>query len=258
MDLRIILYIYIYLPFTDIQVRYAACVFTTFYLPDDIYNWWPKHVREQKPALCISLKWHCYVVCEWLGLHVLWFVVTWFYTSFEVVLQHNLRLKYIHVIATISGSYSAKQEIPFRGTWRFTVVLITAFHWSPCQKIQIQPALPSRSLMSSHLCLKPLSGPLHSGVLSKFAQVFLITDMRDTKSVHPIFSDLITVMLFGTFFRVFSSFFLSTLFLNVLSLCNSAWVRKQVAARIKDHLILICAFFEVWHPRCVLLTVYNR
>ena len=50
---------------------------------------------------------------------------------------------------------------------------------------------------------------------------------------HKISSDLITLILFGTFFRIFSIIFLRTLFLNVLSLCNSMWVRKQVSARNK-------------------------
>jgi hypothetical protein len=122
--------------------------------------------------------------------------------------------------------------------WRFTVVLITAFHWSLCQKIQIQPALPSRILMSSHLWTTAL----------KWTSTFRCSEQNHASisdhrhAWHKIFSDFITVVLFGTFFRIFSSIFLSKPLLNVFSLCNSSWARTQVSARSTRSLnINICS-----------------
>jgi hypothetical protein len=58
---------------------------------------------------------------------------------------------------------------------------------------------------------------------------FLTFDMRDAKSSHLIFLDLITLIILGAFSLLCPSNFLNTLFLNALNRCNSAWVRKQVS-----------------------------
>jgi len=104
-------------------------------------------------------------------------------------------------------SHSDSQEFIFYGTWRFITVFTTACYWSLSQARWIQfisshpISLRSILIFSFHLHL----GLFPSCFPTKILYAFLISSMCATCPIHLILLDLITLIIFGEVYNLWST-----------------------------------------------------